>query len=301
MSLRRVQKKIERQFFNWKIELIPEQNILFFGDPRGGTTWMGETLSNLFQLPILWEPMLPRKDSRFVKHQFAPRQFLPDDLQDASIKSSFEDLFSGKHIDHWEIQHTTASDLAKAKAAIIKFTRGNMLLPYLTANFHFEKKPIYMLRNPFAVVASQLKHAGWKDAKPFFEIPKSPHNQVYLAHEDFLKKLNTLEEVQMAKWALTNQQVVSHPRHDKDWVYITYEETLLQPEKTLTKILNRWGSKDVQLSTIDFDKKSRTSADNIIKTKEEQLNHWQKSFSSQQMNKMKNVLDYFEMSYENIN
>ncbi|MCH8535220.1 MAG: sulfotransferase [Flavobacteriaceae bacterium] len=298
MAFRSIQKQIERQYFNWKIQLQPEKNILFFGDPRGGTTWMGETLSSLFELPILWEPMLPRKDSRFTKYQFASRQFLPEDLQDVEIRSSFQDLLKGKDIDHWEIQHTSASELAKVKAAIIKFTRGNMLLPYITHHFTFEKQPIYMLRNPFAVVASQLKHAGWKEAKSYFEIPNAPFNEVYTKHEKFLNTLATKEEVLMAKWALTNKVVLDHPRHNKDWIFITYEETLVNPKITLTKILDRWGCKDKSFGHIDFAKKSRTSANAVIKTKEEQLNQWRNSFSNQQISAMRSVLNYFKIYYE---
>lgn len=294
--IREYQKHLERKWFNAQIHLEQEKNILFFGDPRGGTTWMAETLVQLFELPLLWEPMLPRKDSRFAKFGFASRQYLPEDLEDKNIHQSFSDLFYGKGIDHWEIQHTSVSELKRAKAAIIKFTRGNMLLPYITQQFSFDKKPIYMLRNPLAVVASQLKHVGWKDTKNYFELPKTPYNEVYERHRDFLETLNTKEEVLMAKWALTNKLILEHPRHDKDWIYITYEETLLQPKETFAKVLNRWGCNDVDLEKIDFDKKSKTSIDFNKTLPKEQISHWRSSFDSNQIKKMQSVLDYFHLT-----
>lgn len=297
MALRKVQKKIERQYFNWKIELKPEKNILFFGDPRGGTTWMGETLSQLFDLPLLWEPMLARKDSRFSKFNFASRPYLPEDLNDQSIFEAFSHLFHGKGIDHWEIQHTTASDLAKAKAAIIKFTRGNMILPYLTANFHFEKKPIYMLRNPFAVVASQLKHFGWQNMHARFQIPATPYNHLHQPHHKFLELLNTKHEVLLAHWVIANQYVLKHPRHNVDWISITYEETLRNPAQTLQKVFERWGVSNIDLNLVNFTKKSKTSQTSQELSVEKQLTHWEKAFTSKQINQMENVLNYFNFRY----
>ncbi|SHE88102.1 Sulfotransferase domain-containing protein [Psychroflexus salarius] len=297
MALRTVQKKIERQYFNWKIELKPEQNILFFGDPRGGTTWMGETLSQLFDLPLLWEPMLARKDSRFSKFNFAARPYLPEDLNEQAIKKAFSDLFDGKNIDHWEIQHTTPKKLAKRKAALIKFTRGNMLLPYLTANFHFEKKPIYMLRNPFAVVASQLKHFGWQNMHPRFQIPRPPYNQLHQPHHKFLKTLNTKHEVLLAHWVIANQYVLNHPRNNIDWISINYEETLKNPQDILQHVFKRWCISEIDFSQVNFSKKSRTSLTKKEVTIDEQLSNWKKSFTSKEINQMENVLNYFNFRY----
>ena len=293
--LREFQKSFERKLFNAQINLEQEKNILFFGDPRGGTTWMAETLVQLFELPILWEPMLPRKNSRFAKFSFASRQYLPDNLKNKEIHKAFSDLLHGKGVDHWEINHTSVKELKKSKCAIIKFTRGNMLLPYITKQFSFEKKPIYMLRNPMAVVASQLKHVGWKDAKNHFEIPDTFYNEVYDTHREFLKTLKTKEEVLVAKWALTNKIVLEHPRHDLDWIFITYEETLLKPKETLTKVLDNWGYTNFNLDKIDFNKKSKTSLSSKRRPPEEQLAHWKSSFTDEQIQKMKSVLTYFSM------
>jgi hypothetical protein len=292
-------KPLKRRYFNQQINLIPENNILFFGDPRGGTTWMGETLSQLFNLPILWEPMLPRKDSRFKNFNFASRQYLPENLNDKAINQAFSDLFTGKGIDDWEIQHTSVKMLKQSQAAVIKFTRGTMLLPYITENFKFNKKPIYMLRHPMAVVASQLKHVGWREAKPYFEIPNAAFNEVYVQHRDFLNTLKTKEEILIAKWALTNKVVLEHPKHQKHWIFITYEETLLNPKETLQKVLDAWGCAEVNLDQIDFSKKSRTSSSLEKIGKEQQLSQWRNSFSVEQILKMQAVLDYFEIDIYN--
>jgi hypothetical protein len=298
--IRNTQKQIERIYFNWRINLIPEKNILFFGDPRGGTTWMGETLSELFKLPILWEPMLVRKDSRFAKFNFASRQYLDENYENEQINNSFLNLLKGKGIDHWEIKHTNTKELRKSKAAIIKFTRGSMLLPYITKQFSFEKKPIYMIRNPFAVVASQLKHPGWKNADSHFEIPTGIYNEVYDIHAEFLKTLQTKEEVLTAEWALSNKVVLNHSRHNKDWIFITYEQTLINPKQTLIKILAEWNCSNLKLDKLDFNRKSRTSLSKKITPVNVQLEHWKSSFTSLQIQKMQDVLNYFEIDYNNL-
>ena len=298
--IRNTQKQIERIYFNLRINLIPEKNILFFGDPRGGTTWMGETLSELFKLPILWEPMLLRKDSRFAKFNFASRQYLDEDYPNKQIKKSFNSLFKGKGIDHWEIKHTNTTELNKSKAAIIKFTRGSMLLPYITKQFSFEKKPIYMLRNPMAVVASQLKHPGWKNVEPQLHVPIGICTDIYGIHADFLRSLKTKEEILIAEWALSNSIVLNHTRHDKDWIFVTYEQTLINPHQTLNKILEKWNCSHLKLDKLDFNKKSRTSLSKKITPVNVQLEHWKTSFTNLQIQKMQDVLNYFKIDYDQL-
>jgi hypothetical protein len=150
-----------------------------------------------------------------------------------------------------------------------------------------------------AVVASQLKHVGWREAKPYFEIPNAAFNEVYVQHRDFLNTLKTKEEILIAKWALTNKVVLEHPKHQKHWIFITYEETLLNPKETLQKVLDAWGCAEVNLDQIDFSKKSRTSSSLEKIGKEQQLSQWRNSFSVEQILKMQAVLDYFEIDIYN--
>jgi hypothetical protein len=176
-----------------------------------------------------------------------------------------------------------------------------MLLPYITKQFSFEKKPIYMIRNPFAVVASQLKHPGWKNADSHFEIPTGIYNEVYDIHAEFLKTLQTKEEVLTAEWALSNKVVLNHSRHNKDWIFITYEQTLINPKQTLIKILAEWNCSNLKLDKLDFNRKSRTSLSKKITPVNVQLEHWKSSFTSLQIQKMQDVLRELVKQYNEIN
>src|SRR5690606_13257283 len=144
------------------------------------------------------------------------RQYIPEHAKWPEAEAFFINLFKGKVLNKWIMQQTTAKELLQSNQFIIKFCRGNALLPYLTHHFHFVHKPILLVRHPFAVVASQLKHGSWNHIHPKFTIPEAPYHSHYKEHEAFCKTLTTQAEILTSYWCLTNQIPLRHAKNNID-------------------------------------------------------------------------------------
>lgn len=278
------------------IRFRTEENIIIFADPRGGSTWLAEIMKEILKRPILWEPLHVRKVKRLQHLNFSYRQHIPEDASWEEAYSFFEDLFKGKIKSNWLYHRESLLNFVINRSVIIKICRGNLLIPYIVKNFNFNKQPIYLVRHPLAVVASQLKQGGWDNTSVQYNFGNYKFNEHYLKHESFLKTLSTKEEVLTATWCLTNQPTLKNPYNNKKWITVTYEEMLLEPKETVVRILNRMGvTKD--LNYINFKKKSNTSIQKKTLSDEERLNQWRKDFTKDQITKMDAVLKYFKIEH----
>ena len=281
------------------IQFKPQSNILIFADPRGGSTWLTEIIKEITKLPLLWEPLHVRKMSSLQPLNFSYRQYINENSSDSEVKLFFNRLFKGELRDSWLYsQEKNTLKLFKSHAALIKFCRGNLLLPYLTENFRFEKKPVYLLRHPLAVVASQLKQGGWNKVDSKVDLSKISAYPYDIKNLEFLKKINTKEEILTVQWCLHNKYVIEHSKNNKNWITITYEEMVMQPEETLDRILKIWQVKR-NLEYINFQKKSFTSINRKDYKKEERLTKWRDEFTEQQIEKMLEILIFFEIDLYN--
>ena len=274
---------------------IPEHQLLVFSDPRGGSTWLAEILKSIPSTALLWEPL----HLNFVKQlntlNFGWRQYIPDDFEWPDAKFFFEQVLSGKVINEWTISNSTLLEYVHAKYFIVKICRGNMLLPWLTNNFNFKFKPIYLVRHPFAVVNSQLKQGGWDQVSNKFKIPETPFNDNFLIHKDYLNSLKSREEILTAIWCISNNTPMSHPNNNKKWITIYYENLLIEPDKCMSKIFNIWGIPIPEGIEETYGKKSRTALKNTnIENPYNQLSRWERELTRHQIKNMQNVLDYFE-------
>lgn len=289
-------KKLKNQWRIWllksKINVNSLDHFLIFSDPRGGSTWLMEIIKQITNKPILWEPLHINMVPILKKIGFGWRQYIPEKANWVEAKRFFNQLFDGKLLNFWIMQRTTKMELQHADQFIIKFCRGNALLPYLTSNYNFRYKPILMIRHPFAVVASQLKQGGWEKTKEQFEIPDTPYNSHYIEHKDFLDSLKTKHEVLIATWCITNQIPLSHPKNNKAWITITYEELLIQPEITINRILKEWQI-SYDISKIDFKSQSSTTVSGSPELISERLHYWKESFSTAEIDSMIRILNYF--------
>lgn len=285
----------KRKLFN-RIKFRPEEHVLIFADPRGGSTWLTQIIAEILNKPVIWEPLHIRKVERLIEINFSYRQYIPEDGSWPEAFLFFEDLFKGKIRSNWIYNREPIINFATNSSAIIKLCRANLLIPYIIKNFSFRKQPIYLIRHPFAVVASQLKQGGWDKAGSQFQFGEFRYNEHFLKHRDFLKTLKTKEEVLVATWCLTNHYTLINPFNNKKWITITYEELLMEPKITIDRVLKRWGV-ECDLNKVDFKKKSDTSIQNKMFTNEDRLSQWKTFFSKEQLINMNNVLIYFKIDH----
>ena len=293
---RNFKKHIVRKFARARL-YKPYNNHYIFADPRGGSTWMMEIIQNITDEPVIWEPLdFKIKNNPFNDLNFGWRQHIPEAENWEEAKHLFNNLFSGKILSQNILDYSTFSQLQNSQSLLFKICRGNALLPWLTRNFEFKYKPIYLVRHPFAVVFSQLKHGAWDYPFTNFHFPDTPFNDNYKEHKKFLDTIEYKEEALVAEWCMSNLITLNNPKNNINWITINYEEFVMNPENTLKRILTEWQI-DYDISKIDFKKNSVTTKKDTPDSKIKRLSSWQKNLNSKQLKHMKRVFDYFEVDF----
>lgn len=219
----------------------PRQVLVICADPRGGSTWLAEILSNIPRTTLLWEPLHVGSVPHFRKIGFGWRHYIPADAEAPEAREMFERLFSGVLLDPYIVHRTRLRQLRHANRALVKFCRATQLLPWLTGQFSFENKPVHLIRHPCAVVASQIQHGAWSGVSPRFTDDEILSQPLLASHLDKLRRISTMEGRLAAIWALVNGAALNYPGRHARWMTISYEGLLNDPEDTVSRILTEWG------------------------------------------------------------
>lgn len=274
----------------------PEENIMISSYPRSGSTWLMELVNEIPGTVNLWEPLHLKNVEVFDDLDFGWRQYIPEDKEWEKAEEAFQKLFRGDYLNFWLSSRSSPMEFTSADQMIVKFVRANAMLPWLTKRFNFQYEPIYLLRHPFAVAASQLKEGSWDPEFNGYKLPDMPYNEVYKTHFPFLLSLKSRPEEMVADWCINNKIVLENDRHQKDWIPIYYEEILLYPEKVLHQIFNRWDIPMPESILKKVRKPSSTTKGELFKDDiDKQLSKWQQFFDKDTITRLQRVLNYFEV------
>ena len=275
----------------------PATAISLFCDPRGGSTWLAETLSAIPKSFIIDEPLHLNNVEGFKNLNFYWRQYIPEKAQWPQARKVFEDILMGEILNRGLCSRNKAIKLIQAQQLILKIIRGKALLPWYVKQFDFKYKPVMLVRHPFAIAASLLDHSSWGYEFKKFEIPVGPYNEFYKAHADFLYALQTKEEQLTALWCITNNTVLRHPENDHSWITLNYENLVLEPVKHFEMIFEKWNlATPDELSSRILIPSSTTVGKQIIQPKR-LLSDWKNKLDEAQINQLQKVLDYFGVDY----
>jgi hypothetical protein len=272
--------------------------MILTGDPRGGTTWLAEKLKQLPKTTLLWEPLALKQVTEFRKLGFIWRQYIPEEEEWREAKLIFDKLFSAKILSPYLCQATSFDELLNAEHLIIKFCRANQLLPWLTSHYDFLYPPLYLVRHPCAVIASQLTKGAWRHLSPVYTAENGRFQNIVLEkHGDFLKTINSLEQRLAATWCLSNLVVLNHSDNNKRWMTLTYESLLLDYERQIKRIQKRWGVYFPENSAENIASRTTHHHSPMVNGRvKEQLTYWKTQLSKNQIKDIFRVLDYFELS-----
>ena len=275
-----------------------ENHLFIFADPRSGSTWLAEVLSSLEDYMLVDEPLHLNNNPRLVSINWGWRQLIPPNEPWKEAKEYFEWIFKYKNTGYGKVHLNSLSKYLKSSSGVFKMIRGKGVLPWLVQQFEFKYKPILLIRNPYAVISSMITHPSWNYTMTPFIIPDIPFNEPYFEHADFLRSLHTKEEQLMALWCIVNKACLEDDLHEKGWQLIKYEDIVSTPEDTLDKIFSNWNLEmPNDLHTL-MNKPSSTyiRANNI--EKEDLLNGWKNILKEDQLIKLSQVLEYFELEYD---
>jgi hypothetical protein len=279
---------------SWRNSFDPAGNLMIFSEPRGGSTWITETIAAVPRTAILWEPLFIKHVEAFRNLGFAVFQHIPEEAEWPEAEQAFERLLRGRILNYWTCRQTTMKAMRRADRLILKICRGNALLPWLTRKFAFRYEPVYLVRHPLAVVASQLRQGGWDWEYSGFKVPGPPFNEIYAEHDRYLRGLKTKEEALTAGWCLTNLVPLRSSGNDHRWITVHYEDLIRDPGRGIRRIFDRWGTPipDGIMEKVRG-ASSTTREATFEQSIEMQLSKWQEHLTADQQKRMLDVLEYF--------
>ena len=281
-----------------------EDNIIISGMPRGGTTWLAEILLNIHGTALLWEPLhhtvLRNSKYKDFSIKLGTLPYIPEDSDWKEAHVFFDKLLGGKIILKEYIFRNSLKYLDKEinlfrnKRWIIKSCRMNLLLPWITNNFDI-KPPIFLIRHPLAVVASQLRHKAFNEIHPNTLIDnKLLYPSIYNQFSHIIENLKTNEEALAAFWCLNNISTIKHSNNNIKWITVSYERLINRSEEELKRILSRLNIPFDPFILENINSPSFTTKNGSpIKKGGNQLTGWKNSLKQDQVNRILKVVEAF--------
>lgn len=280
-----------------------ENSILIISDPRGGSTWLMELLSNIPSTCVNWEPL--HEDFGVVpkEYKLGWKPYLSKNDEDIKYLTMFKMILEFSLSSDWTRRYLSISKIIKSKYVITKFVRANLLLPYLLKNFNFNYPPILLLRHPIDVGLSQLKafHSdNNKVAK--ITIPNCINNERYVANYDFLNRLETQLEVLIAEWCLSNVSLLNN-LEDDILIIVFYNDLVKNPQLVMNHILDKFNLRDQSekiIKDMNFRRPSRMTFQEEFKSKpDEQLMKNFNNLSEDTKISIQKIFDHFDFKLYN--
>ncbi|MEM1043135.1 MAG: hypothetical protein AAGI91_10955 [Bacteroidota bacterium] len=272
----------------------PEEALIVSSSPRGGSSWLAQTLHQIPRTALLWEPLHLRHADDFRAIGFGWRQHIPEEAEWQEARRALERLFRGNVLNDWIRRGASVRELAAADRVLVKFVRANRLLPWLTKQFAFRRRPLFLVRHPLAVAASQAVRFPPR-LNRFADHRLADYER---PHGAFLQTLGTWEEILAATWCLTMLPTLRHPANNERWITVTYEHLLVEPRQTLERIFDAWAM-PMPPHVLDAvrEPSSTTNEATFLQGAEAQLGKWQQQFDAEQIRRLRAVLDYFEVEF----
>ncbi len=282
-----------------------------FAQPRGGSTWFTELLKTipftakidgpLYRGEFFTDGRMPGKGGKIKRLDtlgFYYHQPIPEEAGFEEANSFFEDLFNHRFATPYIYQETSLTKLLCARHYIFKFYQGNLLLQWLVKNF--DVTSVVLLRNPYAVIASQLSfYEGRKSMLVGkYEIPSFRHSEVLGSYQSILNDLSRPEELLAARYCMNYLPIIESPDNNKHWITISYEGLLVNGEKEVANLFARLKKAvpEKALKYLKFPSVSTTKIRDDFEDPWMQLTAWERTLSGQQIDRVNSVLDRFKIA-----
>jgi hypothetical protein len=278
--------------------------ISVFSDPRGGSTWISDMFCQLPDSMLIWEPLFLFPLYREIRDVgFCFHQYIPEDADWPAAEEYFTKLYDMRISSTRGFRiyalNKSLKGLHRKKHFVYKDCCSNMLLPWLTARFDIN--PVYVIRHPCAVVASQLKYKHWdyiqNDVKAYFPDKNDRYKDMHILYKDIIDRIKRPEERMAAEWALHNLVPIHHPENDIRWVTVSYERLYKYPEPEITRIFRRLHLEIPESLLPQIRKPSGTALESSKNTIQsgQQLESWRQSLTREQIANILNIVREFGM------
>lgn len=274
----------------------PEASVIITGDPRGGTTWLMETLAAWPGTAVNWEPLHHELGVIPAQLRWGKRPFIPENDRDPERMAILRAMLTCQRTTEWTMRYCSAQQAESAERVLTKFVRANLLLPWMTAVIPFERKPVLLRRHPVPTVLSQMKaFVNPARSNPVFTVPDQINPERFIEHLDHLNGLQPGLERQLALWCLNNRSTLEHQRHGRDWLVVYYEDLLDRPEIEIERIAESWRVDPApMIAALGRNKASATDFTKDLRaTAQEQATKWMSRIDDHQRLRLQAVLDHY--------
>jgi len=261
-----------------------------------------EMLSILPNYISIYEPLHRVWYPESAESGFTPRTYIEPDTKSAEHRSYLEKVFKGRVVNRRP--HFKFGDMPgrfEADRVLVKFVRGNRLLPWIINNFDLRGK-ILIIRNPCSNISSQIrtrvrgyfipKETNLKLSVILNEAREIVSDKIY----EELKEIRSDEGVLAASWAL-DQYVPLYYKKKFDFTLVSYERLMLDPEHEIERILRDIGYKSSLYDILSRIEEPSMTGQDCRSNKKEQLNKWKKYLSIKQIEEIMNVIKIFGMDF----
>lgn len=231
--------------------------MLVSGSPRGGTTWVAESLAaGRRDTRLLWEPLQEPAAADLIRTLTA-RPAVARLSDNAELQRYFYRLFSGwlatTHLCRARVGRFDTLRCMTNGPLMIKFVRGNGIVSAVAREFS-ARRPLIVIRHPCAVVASQLKMGSWDDHPHLSPNLVERHPQLRAVAQGCAN----LPERLAVTWAA---DVLAARSFAAEAHYVYYEDVVSRGVEALDPVLTDWGDGFLERAYVDraLSKSSSTS------------------------------------------
>lgn len=204
-------QKIFRRVVSSLINLVAYQtnyNIknttLIVGSTRSGTTFLMESINKKNEYRLIFEPF--NKTYTDEWQDFATREWLDPAQTENQKKKTIKNILTGRINNSW-INRYNRKVICDRR--LIKAVRANLLVEYIRTEYP-TLPIIYLIRNPYDVVASRINMNF--DARDIFQVlDQTSFLKKYYSdidREELMKKLDSKEAKHAALWCIENRYLL---------------------------------------------------------------------------------------------
>ena len=191
-------------------------------------------LSKLPGVAGIWEPL--HEDRGVVPDRWGARPHR--DAMTAQDKALLADVLAGNLVNAWTCSRTPLRDAVGADQLLVKYVRGNSLLPLVLDEWNLQHKPILLMRHPWDVVQSQVRAFGPRPVDVDVDKVYPGHSLLQTHWAEVRAETDPLKR-QLHIWCLLNAPLWERYAQNPDVIALHYHDLVLDPESQLVSTLNQ--------------------------------------------------------------
>lgn len=293
---------------------LSQDPVVVVGAPRSGTTWVMRLIAKQPGYCAIFEPLHARWWPEAREAGFGNRPLTGDDRKRAYLDRIFKGEVPRQSIrrPRWSLSiganpGRLLRGMGKrlfADRLVVKFVSACRLLPWMVEEFP-DCRYVYLIRNPYAVVSSQLSRgaSSYLDdrVRPFDYLNEAQQSApvaelcdriradaAEVLDEAAVREIDSLEGCLVLSWYADNLVAQRAAARSEAVLTVSYEDLLRNTNDEVDRIHAHIGA-------------GPASSKNIkVKDPEQQLHKWREQLSDRQIESVRGTLQTLENTYERL-